>query len=468
MRSKSITYVACQRALVTVSLCTLAIFAGKAIAQTESNITEISLPWVLEKTLLSNPQLQTFPYDVRVNEALTLQAGITPNPEIMLEVENILGTGEMQGVDNAEITLGLSQLIELGDKRQHRINLAQASERQTLSEYELLRLDILAQATQRYYHVLRLQALTDWNLRRISVEEKALNAIITRAKAGAVSQADVSKMTLRLSRANAFKHQLMGDTQLAKHRLASMWSSEAQFGQVAGKLNTASSLPSAASVLNAIETAPQYLQLLSVERVMYAKRRMEEAKAHYDITVGVGVRSYDGFDDGALMVNFSMPLQLSNPNQGNILAAKAKQDKAFEQQRIARSQLKLTLLEIHQLMINNAEQAVRLKEELLPLAKRLLKETETAYHAGQINVLQLVDAQSELFSVERALIEAQVAIYQQQLELERITGQSMRVSLTNTSPISSPKAKHYSLTGQITDFNTGPSIAQENGAGDKQ
>ncbi|QFU22781.1 TolC family protein [Shewanella eurypsychrophilus] len=451
-RDQNITYVACQRALVTVSLCALALFAGKAIAQTDTNRTVISLPWVLEKTLLSHPQLQTFPYEVRVNEALTLQAGIRPNPQVSVEVENILGTGEMQGVNNAEITLGLSQLIELGDKRQRRIDLTQASERQILSQYEILRLDILAQATQRYYQVLRLQALTDWNLRRIRVEENALKTIESRAKAGAVSAADVSKMALRLARANAFKHQLIGDTQLAKHRLASMWSSEAQFGKVKGELNTLSQLPTAASVLNAIETAPQYLQLLSIERVMYANRRMEEAKAQSDITLGVGIRSYDGFDDGALMFNFSMPISLSNPNQGNILAAKAKQDMAFEQQKIARSQLKLTLLEIHQAMVNNAKQAILLKNELHPLALRLLKETETAYHAGQVNVLQLADAQSDLFRVERELIEAKVAVYQQQLELERITGQSMsaRQLDSHSHHVSEAKLQTHSITGPIS------------------
>ncbi len=422
-RYQEITLVACQRALVTVSLCVFVLFAGKSVAQSDQG--EINLPWVLEKTLLNNVQLQTFPYDIRVSEALTLQAGITPNPEFSVEVENVLGTGERQGIDNAEITLALSQLIELGDKRQRRVDVAQATERQKLSEYEILRLDILAEATGRYYQLLRLHALQDWSERRILVEQTALKAIESRANAGAVIQADVTKMALRLSRTMAVKDQLDGETRLARLRLAAMWSSEPHFTAALGNLELSSTLPTAASVLNAVETAPQYLQLLSVERLMYAKRRMEESKAQYDVTLGMGVRSYDGFDDSALMFNFSMPIPLSNPNQGNILAAKASEDRAMEQQKLARGQLKLSLMEIHQAMVNNARQASRIKQQVLPLAQRLLEDTQGAYQTGQANVLQLVDAQSELFAIERDLIEAKVAVYQQRLELERITGQSM-------------------------------------------
>ncbi|ABV38474.1 Co/Zn/Cd efflux system component [Shewanella sediminis HAW-EB3] len=430
-RYQEITLVACQRALVTVSLCVLALYAGKSVAQSDQG--KVNLPWVLEKTLLNNVQLQSFPYELRVSEALTIQAGISPNPEFSVEVENVLGTGERQGVDNAEITLALSQLIELGGKRQRRVDVAQATERQKLSEYEILRLDILAEATGRYYQLLRLQALQDWSERRFLVEQTALKAIESRANAGAVIQADVTKMALRLSRTKAVKEQLDGETRLARLRLAAMWSREPHFTRALGTLDLSLTLPTAASVLNAIETAPQYLQLLSVERLMYAKRRMEESKAQYDVTLGMGVRSYEGFDDGALMFNFSMPIPLSNPNQGNILAAKANEDRAMEQQKLVRGQLRLSLMEIHQVMVNNARQASRIQQQVLPLAQRLLEDTQGAYQTGQTNVLQLVDAQSELFAIERELIEVKVAVYQQRLELERITGQSMTATDSNFS-----------------------------------
>ncbi|MCL1122936.1 TolC family protein [Shewanella surugensis] len=385
----------------------------------------VSLPWALEQTLLNNIQLQTFPYDLRIEEAQVLQAGITPNPELSLSIDNVFGTGETTGVDTTETTLVLSQLIELGDKRQRRIDFSLSTKQQQISDYELQRLSILSETTRRFYQLLRLQALKDWNQRRIRFEAQALKDIKARAKAGNVLQADVSKMTLELAHSRIALQNLTGQLITTKQRLASMWAKDVTFDSVEGALTLPSTYPTAASVLNAIETAPEYLKLLSVERVMQAKRRLEEAQGQYDINLGVGVRRFEDYDDTALVFSFSMPLNLTNPNQGNILAAKIAEDKVFQQQKLFRQQLRLTLLEIHQAMMNNANQAIRLKQELLPLAKQLLTDTQTAYQTGHATVLQLVDAQKELFSIEREIIEADTAVYLQRLELEHITGQAI-------------------------------------------
>lgn len=441
---KNIFLVTCQKALFIVVICMAALYCAKSTAAESSPLAswqaqkvgstteaKISLTWALEQALLHNIALKPFPYTLRASEALVMQAGITPNPELSVSVENILGTGDQQGIDNAEVKLVLSQLIELGDKRQRRIDYAQADQKQQLSDYESIRLQVLAQTTERYYQLLRLQALQAWIDSRIEREQASLAAMKARASAGVVIPADVSKMQLRLIRSKVVKQRIDGDFTVAKQKLAAMWSSEVKFTAASDELVPLQVLPTAASVLNAIETAPQYLQLLSVERVLIAKRRMEESKAKADITLGVGVKSDEGFDDGALMVNFSMPLQFSNPNQGNILAAKVQEDKAHEQQRFVREQLKLTLLELHQSMLNNAKHAQLLKAQVLPLAKQLQQHTQSAYQTGQANVLQLADAQAELFSVERELIEAKTAVYMALLAIERMTGQSMTVANTN-------------------------------------
>ena len=121
IRDKNIFLVACQRALITVVICLTALYCAKSIAAEKAQLASslqqgsasttdagISLPWALEQALLNNIALKSFPYSLRASEALTLQAGITPNPELSVSVENILGTGDMQGVDNAEIKLLLS------------------------------------------------------------------------------------------------------------------------------------------------------------------------------------------------------------------------------------------------------------------------------------------------------------------------------------------------------------------------
>src|SRR5688572_29775248 len=73
----------------------------------------LHLPQALALALMQNSNLAAFAWEVRAGEARTLQAGLPPNPEVGVEVENIAGFGEFRGVDAAEVTLGLSQVIEL-------------------------------------------------------------------------------------------------------------------------------------------------------------------------------------------------------------------------------------------------------------------------------------------------------------------------------------------------------------------
>lgn len=385
----------------------------------------ISLPWALEQTLLKNTQLQSFSYDLKILDANSLQAAIRPNPTLTASVQNVFGSGEVSGIRSAETSLVLSQLIELGGKRQRRIDLVSAAKKQHVSDFELIRLDALSETTLRYYQLLRVQALHQWSKQRIMVEQRALNVIKTRAKAGAVIAADVSKMALRLARSKAVRQQLSHQLVVAKQRLAAMWASEVDFELAGERLGILSGYPSLSEVLQAIDQAPQFVKLLNLERLIEAQYRLEQSKNQYDITLGLGVKRFEAFDDSALMLTFSMPIPLTSPNRGKVLATRAQAEKVLQQQQLARQQIRLSLQEIHQALTNNVAQLSMLSQQVMPLAKQLLVDTEAAYRIGQATVLQLGDAQAELFSVEREMIETNIATYLQLIELERITGQSM-------------------------------------------
>ena len=55
----------------------------------------LSLRDVLSLTLLRNPALSAFTYELRVAEARTIQASVLPNPAFTAELENIGGTGSV-------------------------------------------------------------------------------------------------------------------------------------------------------------------------------------------------------------------------------------------------------------------------------------------------------------------------------------------------------------------------------------
>ena len=109
----------------------------------------ITLRDALALALTENPELAPFAWQERANEARVLQAGLRHNPELGLQVEDVLGTGDFQGVREAQTTLQLSQVIELGGKRAARTDVATQARGITKSEYELKRVEVLGEVTQR-------------------------------------------------------------------------------------------------------------------------------------------------------------------------------------------------------------------------------------------------------------------------------------------------------------------------------
>ncbi len=86
-------------------------------------------------TLQRNPELASFAKEMRALEGATLQAGLLPNPELSVNVENIGNIQPLTGDINSQksvaqevvqqiTTIRLYQLIELGGKRAARVNAA--------------------------------------------------------------------------------------------------------------------------------------------------------------------------------------------------------------------------------------------------------------------------------------------------------------------------------------------------------
>ncbi len=410
--------------LTSPKIVVLTVIGGLCSLPVQAQST-LNLKQALELTLHENIELKAYPLIIRGAEAMKLQADLSPNPVLEGEIENALGSGNFQSLDAAEISLSYSQLIELGDKQESRLKFASAETQRLQSEYQLARLDILAETSRRYYQNIALQEQQGWIIRRINSEQAALLAIKRRAKAGAVGAADVSKMALRLARSRAQQQQLKAELRLAQHRLTAMWMAEPNFEIIAGSFSSMPVVPSRELITQTVDKLPKLQYQLALQRLADSRFQLARSNGESDMKFSIGVRQHQQTSDQSLNFSFSMPLAFTNPNRGRIQAAQIAVEKSTLQTEWLRSQLKLTLLEIRQRLVSLGTQVHLLKNELLPQAKKLLIETERGYQKGRYSVLQWTDAQSELFSIEKSLIDIHQQFYLQHLELERITGQSM-------------------------------------------
>jgi cobalt-zinc-cadmium efflux system outer membrane protein len=82
-----------------------------------------------------------------------LQAGLRPNPELEVEIEELAGGGERSGFEGAETTIRIDHPIELGDKRAKRVRVAQFDKELVEWDYRAARLDVIREATQAFVAV---------------------------------------------------------------------------------------------------------------------------------------------------------------------------------------------------------------------------------------------------------------------------------------------------------------------------
>jgi cobalt-zinc-cadmium efflux system outer membrane protein len=111
----------------------------------------LTLPQALQRALAANPRLTEADREVAMAAGRRLQAGAIPNPEISFELDNAFGTGALRGLTSAESTLQLSQLIELGGKREARVAAGSAELDVTRWERAALRLDIASDTANAFF-----------------------------------------------------------------------------------------------------------------------------------------------------------------------------------------------------------------------------------------------------------------------------------------------------------------------------
>ncbi|GGD65670.1 TolC family protein [Lacimicrobium alkaliphilum] len=385
---------------------------------------ELTLRSALQKTLQGNPELQQYPYKQRMAEAEKLQASLRPNPEIGIELENVIGSGRNAGVDNLEATLSFSQLIELGGKRQQRIEFASAKQRRLEAEFTYAKVEVLAKTASRFYQVLLLQEVASWNQRQLQRLNNALNVARKRVDSGAVAASELIRIRLQQRKTEADIEEITGKLDEARTQLSGMWAAEADFSSVQGAFADQLNLPSSAKLNTAVNQAPEFLRLADSERLLAAKAQALSSAATADVTLGVGVRYNNEFDDAGLVLKASMPILRSNPNAGLMQSNRAEHDMLLALQQVVRERLRvraravLVRLKTHQTYLH------RIQRSLLPLARQLEAETEAGYARGGYSLLQLLDAQNELAQLEYEQINRRYAIYQGILELEHLTGQS--------------------------------------------
>ena len=384
----------------------------------------LTLRDALALALTENPELAPFAWQARANEARILQAGLRLNPELGVQVEDVLGTGDFQGFREAQTTLQLSQVIELGGKRSARREVASQARGITTSEYELKRVEVLGDVTQRFIQVMANQHALDLALTNRQMAEDALRTVQERVTAGKGSALEERKAQVALARGKLLVEGARHELSAARKKLSASWrNSQPVFERAEADLFARKSVPAFEEFAGRISQSPEIARWVSEKKLREAEIKLADARRIPNVAVGGGVRRLEGPGDTAFVFGFSMPLQLFDRNQGGAAEARALLGRTVAEQKAAEVRLGTVLLGLYQEMAHDALVMEGLQKEVLPKAEDALAISREGFAQGRFSYLEVLDAQRTIFDVKQEYIRAATAYHQFLVEMERLIGQ---------------------------------------------
>lgn len=364
---------------------------------------EVSLPDALAQGAQNSPRISQARAQVQAAEARARQAGVSPNPEISLEVENFAGTGPYRDTRSAETTLALSQRIELGGKRSARV--AVASSERDFALLSLRRAEADLARDIRVGHA-ELRAAEDRAvLARDNVGQARELARTARLLVDVGRDPPLRQLRAEalLAEAQAEEARAFGELLAARRMLADL------IGSSDPELSVPAWVDEAVPGAFPPETPSLDEQLAAAERdAAQARIRVARADAVPDVTASGGVRRINDGRETAFVAGFSIPLPFRDRNRGGIEAAQA--DALAGEAALAQARLTARRAQHDARMLLGAADArvEALSGPSLAQAAEAVRLARIGYGAGKFSLLELLDAQAALTTTKTALIEARL------------------------------------------------------------
>ncbi len=360
----------------------------------ESNATRLlTIQEAVDFALANHPAMQEALAAVEEARGLAYQAGLYPNPRLDS------GNPQTIGGANSVYSLGVTQEIVRGGKRQLDVAAAQRSIARLQYEYQQKKFFLVTEVRRGFVAALAAQERVEIleSLAKIARElEKTTDSLV---KAGQASEADL--LLLRLERRRAETALTAANAELSGKlsRLAAQIGSIGYpIEKVAGELDMPipnyeglvfdDDLVNRNNLINAGRTEVQRSRLL-------LQRAIAEPIPNVTLQAGAQQTASAPHEQGLVGVYFDLPIW--NRNQGNIRAAESSVRRNVAQVAMIQTEIAKQIAETRSRYLSAARQVQSYEEGVLPDARETLRLVRLGYDKGQFDIVRLVQAQRTVF-----------------------------------------------------------------------
>ena len=330
-------------------------------------------------------------------------ARLRPSPELSIAAENIAGSGAFSGLRSTEYTLAISQQLELGGKRNARMDSTQAFANLAGLQTELSRSRLTLAVRERYVEAVAAgQRLT---LAREIVERNRELARIASilVEVGREPPLRAMRAAALLAEAEAELQTAEAMDLTARQALAALWPS------VEAAPRVTNAFPEVVPPFSSVGSDDPLPLRIAGARTAVAQTAIarERSLGVPDPTISAGVKRFEGSNDQAFIVGFSIPLPFGNRNQGNIAAAEAQFRAASANEAIAKVDYRLEFERSRTLYVAAKARAETLSSASLAQAEEALRLVEIGYRNGRFPLIEVLAAAEARDAIRQNLIQAE-------------------------------------------------------------
>jgi outer membrane protein, heavy metal efflux system len=181
----------------------------------------------------------------------------------------------------------------------------------TTSEYEVKRVEVLGDVTQRFIQVVADQHALDLALTNRQLAEETLRAVRQRAKAGKGSALEERKAQVALARGELLVEGSRHELSASRKKLAASWrSAQPVFERVEADLFARKPVPPFAGLMNRISQSPEITRWVSETKLREAEIKLADARRVPNVTVSGGIRRLEGPGEQAFLLGVRCPARI--------------------------------------------------------------------------------------------------------------------------------------------------------------
>ncbi len=376
----------------------------------------LTLATTLDLAFKANPEIAIARREAEATEGAVQQAGLIPNPELSTLIEDT-------NRDTRTTTVQINQPIELGGKRGARITAAKRGRDFAQIELTGKQADIRATVIVAYYDVVIAQERQRLAQASFELSQRATLGASRRVLAGKISPVEETRARVAESGVRIELAQAENDLELARRKLAATWgSNNPGFDRVEKPDTELSALVPLNELTERLQQSPVLQRAkIEVER-RQAMAEVERSRQTPDVTLSLGAKRDEQLGRNQAIIGLTIPLPVFDRNQGNVLEALRRTDKARDELLATEVNLNMELGNAHGRLSTARMETQLIKTEILPSAKRNYEASSKGFELGKFSFLEVLDAQRTFFQAESQYLRSLAETYRAAAAIDRLLG----------------------------------------------